>query len=160
MGLWSSSVPTMHGMWQAGLCVSSAHLSLALAGRSLGIFPHQHSVAWQSEGFWMSSSCYIAGHGGSWNSGCLQPIHAVLWKAGLWASFPACTLCCVGQQGPGCLLTLLLTFTAISTDLRYCENLLVTDFSTAARGPSPRQVRWGPCFKDMKSFYVIVLFVF
>lgn len=41
----------------------------------------------------------------------------------------------------GCLLTLLLTSTAISTAVGYRDGRLVTELSTAARGPSPKQVR-------------------
>lgn len=48
---------------------------------------------------------------------------------------------CGREQVSGCLLILRLTSTAISTVVRYCDDLLVTELSTAARGPSIKQVR-------------------
>lgn len=67
---------------------------------------------------------------------CVYGHHAVLQRAGLWASFPTQAVCHGNQQVSGCLLTLPLTSTAISTGLGCWDELLATHLGTVVRGPS------------------------
>ena len=131
------SLPRWHG--SRVVCGHLPTLHSIVAGRPLYVYgPPELRGSRQVSGYlpppvWhgMVSGRLLVGfllcaawHGCSQISGCLWP----LMLSGR-------------AQVAGCLLILLLTSTAISTAVGYCDDLLVTELSTAARGPSTKPVR-------------------